>query len=465
MPMGIKGVVLGGVVVLAAGAAAVPYYLGGEAEARYQEQLAKSTEALALHEPNAKLTSVEYQRGYSQSHFTVRLEVPNPELDEPVVIQLKGLIDHMPDLGKQRMLAYQLDFDILNEEVSKALAHYLNGAPMLSVAMDVGFNGSQQGTLSSPSFSGPTAANPEMMVEWGGLSGEVSQSPDMQVNGVIRAPGLKVTEGDKVVQMGESTITANGEVTNDQWFGDSKMLLSYLTIDDGDEGPVRFDQFSVTSAQKMVDGRLDSSSTLAIDQLQTPLFTLGQSGVSLALRNLRMETLQQLQAKAGELQRLDPNDPVAASQIQTQVLEMLEMALSDSPELAITDLHLALPDGRIDSNLRIKYQDDGAGIPTRPDQIIAHLAIDLHLQAPATLVRMLIQKQAMEQMPADTDPQEMAVQLAEAVDQQIAVMKMSGYIKEEGVNYLLDAKLADSQLMVNGNDNTPMLQMMLMSMQ
>ena len=153
------GMVLGLLLVLvAAAAAALPWYLGMEAEEHIREAIAERSGA---NSPFA-VKLVQYERGWLQSTALHRVSL---KADPAVYFDIHHDIDQLPDPhGLVRMRSTPR----WPQQVQAAADYYFAKQPAVTVDTVVDFERNVAVRISSPAFSRPLLTQPDVKLSWGG---------------------------------------------------------------------------------------------------------------------------------------------------------------------------------------------------------------------------------------------------------------------------------------------------------
>lgn len=254
-----KGVIIGGIIILAGAATSTPYFLGNAIEGRFNQAVKDLQVSLPQIESKLGIRQENYQKGWFSSSSRVILSFDGNELP------IDNKITHGPfsyfGLGKvESTVVLDNSTDQLQTEIESFLARAMpttnglsqntktqspisqlfSGQSPLVVTTQVGFSSSVSINIYSPAVDNKPLPNaPSTFINWGGINGTTivnGQASDTN----ITAPKFRLIHDKNLFELQTITLKSNGfyDTNYKQWekantSGKASLGIDKLTLSDG----------------------------------------------------------------------------------------------------------------------------------------------------------------------------------------------------------------------------------------
>ena len=436
--------------VLAAAIMGLPWVLGSQAEAVYEDALAQ------LQQQGVRVLDGHYRRGWFTSDASVAIELPRSAGQTPVVVPLRlaSQVAHGPwTHGSLRLLPSAA----LIESRLELLIPGIESLPLL-LTTRVELNGGGVTRIRLPGLSQQSAALDMEMVEGAGelkfsvgfaaVEGELSIPrplllqlledwryrqvlEQLQQQGLQRA-GLNTGEGS--LSLGRAEVSAP----------DLSLLAGGLSV----------------TGNAIPDGELlHMELAYRVEDLTVNGAVYGASQLSLFLRRLPGEALASMQQAMQEVTTGAVDESLVAVAVAAIVAEHLPRLLADDPELALERLEISTPEGVVGGRLSIASQGLTSDDLARPVGWVDRLAGEGELSIPRPLLLQLLEgwqyRQVQERLQqqglqSPTLPQGLDKEVAMAAQEQLDSLVGQGWLAEKENTLTVALRLENALLTVNG---------------
>ncbi|WP_426415032.1 DUF945 family protein [Aestuariirhabdus sp. LZHN29] len=299
--------------ILVTGAAAMPYFVGTEAEQIYKREVARLNQQAA--QSGLENVQHEYQRGLYSSHSRLQFEVRSEqsELDRIVVV-IESDISHGPLLSTDSGLAtglYASRDSLFLEDVPQELADFLQetlGDQIATASTLVTFDQQLRSLAQIAAFS---YRNQGVQFDFGGA--ELNLASNLQTDtssGTLTLLPLSIKDDEGSVELSQGVGEFNVEMVNPSLaVGDFSILFDTLQINTPQLNAT-LNALSMRTSQRLIDEKLSIEESISIGSIQAP--------VPLTAASYDLE-----------LSQLDP----AAVDMWTQLANQFDQQLSENPEL------------------------------------------------------------------------------------------------------------------------------------
>ncbi len=442
-----KLMMVGGVVVLAAGFAGAAYWSGAQAERWYRQMLAENAKQSGM-----SMTAASYQRGLFSSKAVTRYQItleesPTAEGPDwsfatreeiyhgPLPIAGWGVADVPMSVGGA-VIRQTLDPD--SSAWTRRLANWYGGREPLVAVTRVGFDGASTSQITMPPLELAKVEQVQSL-RFSGLQGQLKMAPrgavavgDVKVERleVVGQPNADSTgspsDGPRI-QLQDLTAAVNQRKgAFDLMLGDSRFKIGEVQLQDSSSGPVT----RIVNLGMEATGALNAQNPQQVDvdvlwkaDQVTAASWSGTGSVRLALHRLDGATLSQFQ----QWYQNTSNHPTEV-QILDDMQKLAKTLLRGKPELAL-DTEAKLAQGEWRSKLLLNFQDYGDANP---------------LQNPISLLSAL-----------DRGLLDITVtkSLADMVlAEQIQGMLAAGFVQLQGDHYQTQARFENGRLWVNDRE-------------
>lgn len=382
----------------------------------------------------------------------------------------------------------------------KALAGELEKKLFINVTANTAETGITKGAINSPAV---TAKIPEKegVLNWKGITGSFDFAEDNpEINADLKAKGLVLTKGKDKLEV--SQLTFNGVVNNQLVPLEGQLDFPSLTFkaqkDDidlallgtkatatrtksssgailtdskfhidsayiGSEGDtLSLESLDVTTVNKDKKETIDTLVTLALKKLVLPKEVMPGDNrtisyhTNISVDNIDAAALLDIQNTLTELEKQNIASNMLGFALFGKLMELAPQLLAKSPEIALSDIALTTPKGNLIGNIELSVDGSKPIDLKTPEPLIQALKGDAHLTIDETLLTLIISQGIYEEMKdstADAKAQaDLRKQAEQAAQQQIQSLVAQNLFTKQGNAYVLDAKLAQRKLMLNGKE-------------
>lgn len=438
-------IVLGVVLLAAAGYAASAYYIGKQVEVSMAEPYKK-----LAYDPNVKVIKRDYQRGVFASTETVVIEVFGDIFralgQAPLTLTAHSIIKHGPAPGMTAMAAAIVDSELLLGAGGAV------GQKLMTVNTVIRHDGTgdmkASGVASAFEFPDPLTGAAHR-VSWEAFDGAMQFSEAMKQYAMqARMPRFEVSGGDGM------RIAASGirmDIDAKQVFVDEPSLYAStqkVTVDEisakarfgaGAAVVLRKLAYSVTTPVRgeLLDGVMKSTVAEVLIDKQN----YGPASFDMSVKNMHGRTIARLQKAMAGLNTADkaPADPMAA--IQPMLDAGVEL-LTHGPELVIDRFSFTTPQGEVLVRANAKLvgvtRDDASNMMALVQKVDATMDVAL----PEAMLMTQFGPAPVSQDAADSQIQMRRQQVSRLVEQ--------GYAVREGATMKTRLAYQGGQVTVNG---------------
>lgn len=450
-----KSVVIGGVVViLAAGAAALPFYTGVKAEQSVRADHEMMAQEILF--PGLEIALADYQRGWLAAEATTTITFAPEAGGEPLILEVHHHISHLPSLTDAAIASVTSEL-VLPAKWRADADRVLNGQAPLTVVSRIGLTGTESATISSPAFK-TTLEGGAVTLEWKGLQGSGSENRDnSHMTANLTMPGLYVSGAQGNFTLNEIRYDLDMERGSyDMWFGKSNASLKSLqfsSTDASDTHQLAINNVRFNTEQKERGTVTDGNGVVQVGKSTFDDMTLDSAVYDFEFRNIDTKTMHDIQSAIQH--SYAGGDP---SQLGAVMLGAVPALLKAKPEINIRRLELTSSLGNFIGKLHLafvgEWNDSMAGNPLA---VVAMLNADLDLAMSKSLLLAITQSQMRSTMVALAQMQgealsdaEIEAMASERAAQQLEMMEANGYLEPTEQGYATKLHFEKGQLTING---------------
>lgn len=304
---------------------------------------------------------------------------------------------------------------------------------------------------------------------WLGMSNNVTISSSMDsIGGDLSIEGMTIEKDQVQAVVGSILSGFDLHRTKEGLFlGQAHMALPSITVKRQQSAVFELQDFKAQSSSSISSGLFCSTVDLSLEKVMFEQKTYGPGVLSVSVKNLDGEALAEINQLANKMQHEPALD---RQQAAFQMLPQLPKLFSKGAEFQISKASLVVPEGTIEGHLLISLPKGEMG---NPFQIIQKLQGDGEIKMPAVVVEKLM-KHSLEQamtgsdhnaganvaepaMDVNEQPVVTTSQNVEStqVDEKVRSLVNAGLLKKESNNFVIQVKLTDGQLTVNGQPFNP----------
>ncbi|ORJ62946.1 YdgA family protein [Geothermobacter hydrogeniphilus] len=475
-------VLIGILMLCAAGIAGATYLVGNKTEKRCTELLAKYQRLGPF-----TITAENYRRGFLKSKFqtTVKIRVPNPdpqknnpEAPDEIELVFEHILRHGPfilqkEKGRESIIPAFVVIETRLSRVSPGndrFQQFLQETPELkavAATTRISFSGEVTSSLHLPSFA----------VDQDGtrfsFAGAVinttynARKKTIAANFELRPLKLQMQDGELSWQGSQGEFELF-EGLPQIYVGISSANIAPLQIEytkgnSGERQRISMEGIKVT-ADSRCDGKLvHYNEKINFAGITVNGKTFGPGRCELELKNLDGEILGSIQTQAEEIYK--NSDTFNPDEINAQILplygQLLTGLLTADPEFSIRNLHFTTPMGDLDGNLRVRFSGTPPETLKRPAALLKTMNAEAAIEVDQRIINAMIgrfMKSNLEaarkqgRLPQQYGDRELDQLASRQADRQIEVMLQQNYFTRKGDLLRADATLKEGKLVLNGRE-------------
>ena len=355
--------------------------------------------------------------------------------------------------------------------------------PVLNLRIFVNYVNSSSLDVNIPAFKLITKEG-NSQLEWSGMTSNVDiTSSTKQVNGHVTIDGIHFQKEKMIANLGKVVSDFDLHQTNlDMYMGKGNVSFSSFIVMQDDKKTLDVQNLDVHSTNDIHDGLFSAQVKLTLAHLLSADKIYGPASLDVSLNNLDAEILAKINRQANELQQQGSNADHQKALLM--LMPELPKLLAKGARLEVSEASVTMPEGIIKGNLLISLPAEGTD---NPFQLIQKMKGQGKIMFSAAVLKQLmntsvkqsLQKQAALQasiitpVPDNAPDPEAATAPASAVtaapeaevpapkvddqetiakqaDEKLANMVQSGLLSLQGSDYVVDFKLAEGKLEING---------------
>ena len=266
------------------------------------------------------------------------------------------------------------------------------------------------------------------------------------------------------------------------YIGDANLFVPSLVVTQDNKKTLEVKSLDLHTSSQVNDGLFDSHFKTTADTISIEGRVHGPVLIDLSVNNLDASVLAKINEQANTMQQ---GSDAQKHEAMLLMLPELPKLLSKGAQLNLSELSIGMPEGVVKGNLLVSLPSADAG---NPFQLIQKVQGQGKLEIPAAVLKRFLNDSAKQMLqnqasvkattvevstPAGaaqvTDTTEKTVVLAPGVDvdqqamaqtdARLAAFVASGVLSLQGTDYVIELKLSQGQLLVNGKPfNSGMLQ-------
>ncbi|QKK11660.1 MAG: YdgA family protein [Pseudomonadota bacterium] len=439
-----------------------PRLVGGRAQGQYEQMIEQ------LRSGGAQVTSVKYNRGWFGAQANTELVFPLPpaakeipELPQELRFSLASTLRHGPLTSLGGFGLAEIDTQILLNGKQLFPADYPAQLRTL-----VALNGGTRTLLELPAVNIPAAGN-RPAIDFRGLSGILNADAAFnRIDTRLESPGADIA-GGKIQRLVIGDITIDSRTARSiagLMLGDVKIALSHLSLTAADAGDtLQMKQLFIEGLSNAEGEMVSGSARYHIGSLKIGGKEFTGAELKVTAGNLSAPVLAGIQTALNDIQsqRIEPD--MQGTAIMNTLVTQLPLLLPHDPTLAIDNLQIDTPDGRIEGRLKVqalgmRLQDLQGGMG-----FINKLQADAEIKVPETVFRHLSRLQTEKEINREIEmrrelgeevvvpsPAELKQLIDEITEQQIANLLEQRLIVREEQQLVSTATFRNGRLTVNG---------------
>lgn len=437
-------------VILAVIGIGLPYYAGLQTEKQF-----RATLEAAIQDSPLSLKEFSYQRGVYSARASSPLELTTGK--DAMLIPVEHDIQHgLSPLNPS--LAKVVSTVRLPSEVPAEIKELFKDQPPVTVTTVVGTDNSIRSEMTSPPVSGRLSGDDPYEIQWKGIRGTLTLSPDWNRGTVhFSAPSLSLqdsTGAQLLFDAGDIDGSLHRGSPEGVWLGSNRFILKRFSVTEKDEHgalneSTRADNCLLSAEVIEKDGSLEAVYAVSMDRVKTTGRDFDQAALEIKLSNVDLEALKGLRDRLRDLNKQQPDDDTRRQETLKLVLDLLPRFLARSPELVISRLALGTAEGPIQGDGRVKYV---GGQSLERFQLLKDLEGEARLTAPKQLVESVALSVAgIGGKDLDAALGEKAETMKrQLIQEQIDGLLEGGIIVDQGTAYASQVSLKGGVLTLNG---------------
>jgi uncharacterized protein YdgA (DUF945 family) len=456
------GLLLG---LLAVAAAALPWYLGMEAEKHFRQATAERSKS---NSPFA-VTLVEYRRGWLGSTAVHRVSL---KADSAVYFDIQHDIDQLPD--PRGPVVRMRSTPRWPQQVQAAADYYFAKQPALTVETAVDYERNVSVSLSSPAFSRQLLTQPGVKLTWGGAQGTLSFTGGSKMKLDVSMPRLAFEGGGAVADLTRASLRGEWTTADSQldWQGQTRIAVEQLSLESPNGGGV-LKGIETTMLQRNQGATILVGYAFKVKEGVATGAGMDQQGFSDAVLELELDRLDK-KALSKYFEDLTNAEQTGVSQqARTQLaaqlwLGLMNELLKGSPEVRVKQLGVKTANGTLSGTAVLGFDGKDFTEITSPAELMTRTKFSGAAEASAVLLRAWLAKDArahavkvLSEQGSYGDEAKVTQLAEQLIQQQLAALETAGVLKLEGEKFVLNAELAGGKLLLNGNPADQLLGPML----
>ncbi|RUR16501.1 YdgA family protein [Legionella septentrionalis] len=334
--------------------------------------------------------------------------------------------------------------------------------------------------------------------EWMGMTNDVTISSNMKsVDGDLVIDGMSFTKDNTKAVLEKINSDYEFEQTKEGLYvGEADLSVPSLLVTENQKPVFELKEFYANSSSDIDDGLFNTYFKMTLDKVVSNGKTYGPGVLNMSLKNLDAEVLGRINTQVNKMQQ---GTPEQQQQALMALIPELPKLFSKGAEFRISELNFAIPEGKLEGTLVISLPKADTD---NPFQLIQKTEGDGKIKLPVMLVKNLMkqsisqqlkgqqslpqpqpsnssqndgstdaaaatttqsQQQAQTEQPQQTTAQQPTQLTPAQIDEQaevqtekkLADLVQAGVLSMQGDYYVVELKLANGQLTVNGQPFNP----------
>ncbi len=443
------------VAVLGAVAAAVPWYVGYQAERNMKEWVAKAN---AAPEATYTISTVSYDRGWRRSTVVTRIAVRGDPL---LAVDLRQRLRHGPDPGFGWLAAEVTP--LLEGELRAALQPFFGDEPAFTVASQQGFDGVWRMSIASPTFDKPLKSGGSATLAWGGASGTGTITPDGRVVFAMTAPRLALTASDGSFEIAGLKLESDGVFASFDalWAGAATLGFKELK-GAGGAGEVAVQNASLVASQKDQGATVSVGVAFKVGALRwagdgPQPRTASDIVWELELDQLDKQAIAKYSKAVGELKTRGLSPLELAQAVEGAFTQLATDLLKGSPVVRLKRAGFITADGPFAAEGMVSFHGADANTPATLPYALQRVKFKGSAKVGRRLLQTAIAERSRDEAKVQLesrgyDASEESLKLAadRVAEAQIQAFEQAGLVRAEGTNVAVDAAWDKGELTING---------------
>jgi len=357
---------------------------------------------------------------------------------------------------------------MLPPEIQSALDELVGQIPEIGSIWDytiIDLDGGGEERFFIPAFRHTLGGTDKADVDWGGLSLQTRFTPGYKaVTGSFTLPRLNISAKEFDVKTFELKYSLDvQEGVAGLPLGDASLDLASIQVTDRRKAASRavdLHGLKISSSFRASGDTITCAIAFQTAQLKLDDATYGPGILEVELRNLDANGLAKLQQAARELQAQPSQRPAEElhAMLLSKYIEILPELLKRSPEIEITRLGIATPDGDFTGKIKVAF--DGTKASSFQDASMVAKAVKAQAElkaaekllhrAASAIAKTQTRPGADEQKEPTSPDREMDVEAMSAAVRQVEGLVAQNILVKEDSNYSLKASYDAGQVVLNG---------------
>jgi uncharacterized protein YdgA (DUF945 family) len=437
--------------LLAAAAAAVPYWFGIRAEETFNTQLKQATDQGKL-----SVSQSSFERGWLSSTAEATVSVPGA----PVGITMLHKIHHGPF-----PITDGIDLNPVLAQVNSQLRLSIpevKSLPQITLESKVQLSGETDSRITVPAYK--HAGTEGGGLEWQGLNGTGWLSADAKrVKLDLNAPLLKVSAA-------QGGFTANGfTVALDQTESPSGLDTGSVNLGinkvsvEAPTGTSTVDGLRLSSSTSEAGGNVTSSVNLQVRSVGDGETRYGPGQMTLQIRKLDAQALVKYQSELRAMQKQKIPPEQMSAMMLGKLIALAGSLAKKAPELEVTRLSLKIKDGEVNGKAKFVLDGSQLDVTENPALLMMAFSGEGELSFDEAVLKALTEGEILRQIEvlkaegrlskADIDkltPQRVSEITALALPGQMDKLIARLNLVPDGEQYKITAAIRQGRFLVNG---------------
>ncbi len=408
-----------------------------------------------------------YQRGWfsSQAVLSIKMNIPAQEskdehgvakMQPPINFELNYplMIKHGPVICTD----YGMHFGIA----------YVTTQPQSHYHVLVNYFNETWSRYAFPALTFKGNSGPESVeFSWQGLSATLGTSPSLNnILGNLILYGFNGAANNVAFQVGKVSDEFNLNHARDGlWLGKNHFSLLSAAMSQGNQKLFDLQGVELSSSSDVTEGMLNFDFNLSINKLFVDNKTYGPGSLQLTIKNLDADAMASINQRSWSAMQNDQSSALLVPELLSNVPKLLSQgseleisAAADLPEGKITsNFKLTLPKTEVSDPTQLLQKASGSGQFKAPIVVVKEIMSSLlknNNKQEGTTTQTSQAPTAATSLPAistvTNTTKNSDDELQKQVDKILQNLLDKGYIKVEGNNYVVDLKIEDQKIFMNG---------------
>ena len=339
-----------------------PYYLGYRAQLGIRSSIEQINQTTGL-----KLRLLNYDRGWFKSSAESVLDI---KTDAEGMIRLKHNIDHLCLPWRGYVIRVETTPD-LPPKFMELFNQYFEGGTPFSLENRVHLSGSQDITLTTPSYAGASKRDKNVKIIWSGIDCKLFLGANAATfSGEVNVPTLSLTTPDgNAFSLENLTLKLDArQAPGELWLGSTRLSVDALAFANPSIGAIEKERGKLSGFSFTVETSVKNSSLALRNGITCALFSVNDEAFrncnfEASLSDIDLETVSKLVKNIRRIRELDLSTDKSQAMMQDELRVELPVILRKHPEAhAALRVESPVDQGTINAQATVKYTGQASAL-------------------------------------------------------------------------------------------------------